>query len=253
MNDANIALQLYTIRSLTGEDMLGTLRKIAAQGYLAVEFAGYGGVPVSQLRALLDELGVQAIAAHTNLGELGGRSEELLNELSTLGCKYVVLAYVPEEQRKTAQQVREIGESLNHYGALVRDAGMQFAYHNHAFEFESLEGTNMFDILLETVDPALVSFELDVYWVRRGGLDPVSMLERLAGRVPLVHVKDMEPGEEQRDAPAGEGIMPWGEILPAARAAGAEWFVVEQDHPRDPLRDVEVSLNNLKKMLEGIN
>lgn len=249
MNNSNIALQLYTIRGLTGEDMLGSLRQLAAQGYRAVEFAGYGGVAVSEIRTLLDELGMRAISAHIGLDDLLTRPQEVLTDLKTLGCTYAIVAYIPEDRRQTEQDVRTIGEAFNTYGRLCREAGLKFAYHNHNFEFAPLGGSTMYDILLDSVDPELVSFELDLFWTQYANVDPMTVIQRLTGRIPLVHVKDMEAGEAKRDAPVGEGIMPWQQILPACDAAGTEWYIVEQDHPRDPMRDVEVSLNNLKKLL----
>ena len=249
MNDAKIALQLYTLRDLTGRDMLGTLKEIASQGYRAVEFAGFGGVPVADICALLDDQGMRAVAAHIGLDDLRSRPEEVLAEMNTLGCSYAVVAYVAEERRRNAHQVLEIGETFNRYGEICREAGLQFAYHNHAFEFEALDGGTMFEILLDTTDASLVAFELDVYWLQHAGVDPLQMIKRLAGRVPLVHIKDMEAGEERRDAPVGEGILPWQEILPACTEAGTEWYIIEQDNPRNPLPDVERSLSNLREML----
>jgi sugar phosphate isomerase/epimerase len=251
VKEANIALQLYTIRELTGTDMLGSLKQLAAQGYRAVEFAGYGGVPTSEIRALLDELGMRAIAAHIGLDDLTVRPQEVLSDLTTLGCTYAIVAYVAEDRRQTIQDVRNIGETFNRYGQLCRDAGLRFAYHNHAFEFAPLEGSTMYDILLETTDPELVAFELDIFWVNYSGTDHFPVINQLAGRIPLVHIKDLEAGKERQDAPVGEGIMPWSEILPACAAAGTEWYVIEQDHPRNPMRDVEVSLNNLAQLLDN--
>ncbi|HEX9989694.1 MAG TPA: sugar phosphate isomerase/epimerase [Chloroflexia bacterium] len=252
MKDAKIALQLYTLRDLTGRDMLGTLKQIASQGYRAVEFAGFGGVPVADIRALLDEHGMRAVAAHIGLDDLRSRPEEVLADLNSLGCSYAVVAYVAQERRRNARQVREIGETFNRYGDICREAGLRFAYHNHAFEFEPLDGSMMFEILLDTTDASLVAFELDVYWLHHAGVDPVQMIKRLAGRIPLVHIKDMEAGEGRRDAPVGDGILPWQEILPACAAGGTEWYIIEQDNPRNPLNDVERSLNNLREMLGKI-
>lgn len=249
MNSTNIALQLYTIRGVTAEDMPGTLRKLAAQGYRAVEFAGYGNSSAAEVRATLDELGMTASSAHIGLDDLLNRPQEVLSDLNTLGCSYAVVAYTPEDRRQRVEQVREIAKTFNKYGQLCRDAGLRFAYHNHNFEFDPIGDTTMMNILLEDTDPELVAFELDLFWTTFAGADPLEWVQKLSGRVPLVHVKDMEAGEARRDAPVGEGIINWQQILPACAAAGTEWYIVEQDHPRDPMRDVEVSLNNLTALL----
>lgn len=252
MNEDKIALQLYTVREHTSRDMLGTLARIADQGYRAVEFAGFGGVPVPDLRAALDDLNIRAVAAHTPLDDLQADTGRVLADLQALGCSYAVLPYLGEERRQDVKQIRELAEMMNRTGKLYREAGLGLAYHNHAFEFAPLDGTTIFDILVEETDPELVAFELDVYWVRYGGVDPIAMLRRLSGRVPLVHIKDMAAGNDRADAPVGEGIIEWREVLEACRAAGTEWYIVEQDNPTEPLADVERSLHNLRKLMADL-
>lgn len=246
-----IALQLYTLRQHTAEDFLGTLRRVAAIGYRAVEFAGYGNVPVSDLRAALDDLGLRAMAAHVPLADFEDRLPDTLAELRQLGCAYAVVPSVPEARRADADAARELARTLNRIGGACRDEGFAFAYHNHAFEFAPLPGaaagTNLFDLLAQETDPTLVAFELDLYWAARAGVDPVAFVRQHARRAPLVHLKDMT-GPDQADAPVGDGSLPWDAILPAAAAAGARWYIVEQDHPRDPIADVERSLRNLKAL-----
>jgi sugar phosphate isomerase/epimerase len=253
MNDDRIALELYTLRDLTSVDMLGTLQKVAEQGYKAVEFAGYGNSNVRDVRVQLDRLGVRGVALHTNLNALQTEHERLVEDARTLGSGYIVLASVPQEHRGSADAARRLAAAFNGFGETCRAGGLQFGYHNHNFEFAPLEGagTHMYDVLLENTDPSLVAFELDVFWTHFAGVDPVELLGRMAGRVPLLHARDMEAGEGRADAPIGEGIMPWREILDAAASAGVEYYIVEQDHPRNPLRDTGESFNNLKRLLAG--
>jgi sugar phosphate isomerase/epimerase len=231
--------------------MVGTLRLLAEQGYRAVEFAGFGGVPAEDLRGVLNELNMRAVAAHIGLDALQQEPEGVVADLRTLGCDYAVVAYVVEERRGSLEQVREVASILNRNGEICREGGLGFAYHNHAFEFAPVGGNTMFDVLLEETDPRLVAFELDVYWLRYAGIEPAEMLRRLSGRVPLVHIKDMAATEGQEPAPVGEGVFEWREVLAACDAAGVEWYIVEQDHPREPLADVERSLRNLEKLLAG--
>src|SRR4051812_5498121 len=121
MNNDRIALQLYTLRALTSQDMLGTLREVAGQGYKAVEFAGFGGVPAEQIRAELDTLGMRAISLHMGVDDLQTKREQVLADMQTLGCAYAVVAHVAEERRRTKEQVREIATLFNSYGAICRD------------------------------------------------------------------------------------------------------------------------------------
>ncbi len=248
MNTNQIALQLYTVREHTARDMLGTLRQIAEMGYQAVEFAGYGGVPVRDIRAALDEYGLQAVAAHVKFSEWENQPEQVFADLHTLDCGYAVVPSVPAERRGGVEQVKQLAETFNRWGKLSQSEGLQFAYHNHSFEFAPLDSITMWDILTEATDPALVALELDVYWVEHGGFDPVELIQRFAGRVPLLHLKDNSSEPGQPDAPVGEGSLPWDKVLAVAAATGVQWYIVEQDHPKNALEDVRTSLRNLQQM-----
>lgn len=252
MNRDQIALQLYTVREFTAQDMLGTLRLLADQGYHALEFAGFGGVPAADLRSALDSMGLRAIGAHMGLPLLESQLDRTLAELRTIGAEFAVLPMVPPELRRTRAQVEALAARLNEWGARCQAQGLRFAYHNHAFEFEPLDdGATMFEVLTAATDPALVALELDVYWVRRAGHDPAALIRQHGQRVALVHVKDMAADETQADMPIGEGILPWPEILAAGDEVGVAWYIVEQDHPRDALNDVHRSLYNLARMAEA--
>lgn len=248
MDNNQIALQLYTVREQTQRDMLGTLRALADMGYRAFEFAGYAGVPTSEIRPVLDDLGLRAVADHVGLARWDEDTAGVFRDLHTLGCSYAVVPWAGEEFR-TSDGIGRLAERLNALGAQCRDEGLRFAYHNHGFEFTPVDGTTMWDQLIAATDPALVALELDIYWARFAGADPLALIEQFAGRMPLLHVKDMAGDVSRRDVPVGDGVLPWDRLLPAGRAAGAEWYIVEQDHPQDPLADVERSLRNLEKLL----
>jgi sugar phosphate isomerase/epimerase len=233
-----IAVQLYTVREPAGRDFAGTLRQVAEGGVRAVELAGYGGLSIGELRALLDELGMRVAGAHVPLADWEERPDQSLAEVAALGGEYAVVPWLPEARRGSAVSARALAANLNRWGAAARDAGLGFAYHHHAFEFDPLpdgDGDTLFDILVNETDSDLVAFEIDVYWAAHAGVDPARLLRELAGRVPLVHLKDMAAGEERAIAPAGAGILRWDEILPAA--ADARWWIVEQDNPADPVAD----------------
>ena len=249
MRADQIALQLYTVRAGTAGDFIGTLERLAGMGYRAVEFAGYGNVPPNELRAALDRLGLRAMGAHVRLDHFEGRLGETIDELRTLGCEYAVVPAVPQERRGSADAVRRLAQSFNRWAEECRSAGLRFGYHNHAFEFAPLDGgQTMYDLLTAETDPALVALELDVYWAQHAGVDPLGLIRRHADRLPLLHVKDMAGDAERSDVPVGEGTLPWAEILAAGDAAGTRWYIVEQDHPRSPMEDVERSLRNLERM-----
>jgi len=136
-------------------------------------------------------------------------------------------------------------------GELCRQEGVTFSYHNHDFEFAPLDGTTMWDVLIRETDPGFVGLELDLYWIKYAGTDPETVLRAVGDLVSLVHLKDMAPDDTLSDLPVGEGTLPWSALLEAADAAGVEWFIVEQDNPRDALEDVKTSLQYLRGLASG--
>lgn len=247
MNIDQVAVQLYTLRDRTATDMLGTLRDVAAIGYRAVELAGYGNSDPQAMRQTLDDVGLRAISAHIQLDQIEQNAERVIADLQTLGCEYVVVPFIGEEWRSPSAQVQALAERLNRAGQRLHENGIRLGYHNHQFEFAPLDGSTMWQTLIAATDPALVDFELDVYWAVVGGFDPVDLLERYGARLRLLHLKDGTP-ETKQDAPIGAGTLPWPRILTAARAAQAQWYIVEQDHPRDSLSDVATSFRSLQAM-----
>ena len=251
MNANQIAIQMYTLREESAKDLVGTLGKLAGVGYTAVEFAGFHGVPVPDLRSALDANGMNAMGAHVGYDLFDQDPGAVFADLITLGCEYAIVPWLRPEQR-SAENVPALAESFNRWAALAQAEGIRFAYHNHDFEFTAAPdgmgepGDTLFDVLAARTDPNLVGFELDAYWVRYAVMDPVSVLRRHAGRIPLLHVKEMSDRPDRSDAPFGEGIMPWDAIFPVAAETGVAWFIVEQDTPQDAYADVGLSLKNLQ-------
>ncbi|MDQ3327161.1 MAG: sugar phosphate isomerase/epimerase [Chloroflexota bacterium] len=247
-----IALQLYTVRERTAQDFIGTLRQLADMGYRTLEFAGYGDTSVSDLRSAMDEYGLQAISAHVPFTQLENSPQQAIADLHALGCKHAVVPGIPEDRRSTVEQVRSLAETFNGLAQTCNDEGLQFGYHNHAHEFEPLDGSTMFELIAENTDPALVNLELDLFWAQVGGADPLALMRRYAGRMPLLHCKDMMDDAEHSDAPVGEGILPYQDYMSVGTEIGAEWYIVEQDHPRNAMEDVRTSLRNLEKLSQSI-
>ena len=248
MREDQISLQLYTVREETSRDMTGTLRRISEIGYPAVEFAGYGGLSPRDLRGVLDDLGLRASGAHVPLDSWESGPETVIEDMHALNCTHAIVPIAPPERREDEALVASLAESFNRWGELCRSWGVTFSYHNHAFEFAPLGGTTMWDVLIRETDPELVHLELDLYWVRYGGADPEALLRELGERVSLVHLKDMAADEQRSDLPVGEGTMPWPELLKVADSAGVDWYVAEQDNPRDALEDVRISLQHMREL-----
>jgi sugar phosphate isomerase/epimerase len=246
MTSLPIALQLYTVRDETARDFSGTLRQVAALGYDAVECAGYGDLSVTELRTLLAELGLQAPSSHC-VG-LDMPKEKLVAELTfarELGCAYAVLPWLGPE-RFTQTPFSTLVKEFAALGQLSQEAGLQLVYHNHDYSFARREDSHLLlDDLLAALDPALLALELDVYWAAYAGIDPVAYLHQHAGRVPLVHLKDMDA--ERAMIEVGDGILDIATIIAAGQEAGARWLIVEHDHPTLPaLESARRSLQNLR-------
>ena len=243
-----IACQLYTLRDIMKTDFLGVIGKVAKIGYTGVELAGTGGLAAADLKKELDKLGLKACGTHVGIWELENKLAETVAFYKTLGTKYIVCPWWPEERRKTGADWKQSGQTLNDIGAKLRAQGMQLLYHNHAFEFTQYDGKFGCDIFFENSTAENLKCEMDLYWIQYGGQEPAAFLKKYKGRVPLVHVKDMQGTPEKKFANVGAGIMDWKKILPAAAEAGAEWYIVEQDncYGQDPLEAVTRSYAYLK-------
>jgi sugar phosphate isomerase/epimerase len=176
MSKLPVALQLYTVRDELQKDFVGTMTKVAAIGYRSVELAGTGGLPASELSKLFDSLGLAVVGSHVSLQLLESSLEAELDFYEELGAPYIVCPYMPEEYR-TSAAVGQTCDLLDEIGAACGERGIQFCYHNHNFEFDTrIEDETLFDTIYERTDPQFVQGEIDVYWVRFAGYDPVSVI-----------------------------------------------------------------------------
>lgn len=241
-----VALELYTVRDETARDFAGTLRAVGQMGYAGVEFAGYGGLSADDMTALLAETGLRAAASHVSLAAIEQSLDREIDYCLAIGAPYLVLPWLPEQRRGVAE-MRALAPRLNEYGRRCQERGLGFGYHHHDFEFARDNGAYLLDLLLDGTDPALVVLECDVYWVAHAGADPAAYLRRHAGRVPLVHVKDM--AADRGFADVGEGTLDLAGLFTAAEEGGVQWYIVENDQPRGPsLESARRSLENLRAM-----
>jgi sugar phosphate isomerase/epimerase len=244
-----IAIQLYTVRSLAATDMLGTIRKIGKVGYKAVEFAGYGNSNPKEIRPVLDESGIKAVSAHVPVADFESRLDGVIDDLTTLGCEHAVVPWLPPE-RRTLEEFQTLVPKFNTWAARCKEAGLRFGYHNHDFEFTKTDsGQTIWELLTQETDPSLVNFQVDVGWVEYTSNSAVDAINKLKGRVPLLHMKELSLDKETPDPPFGEGAVDWPPVIAASREAGTEWYIAEQDRPNDPIVDATTSLRNLEKAL----
>lgn len=242
-----IGLQLYTVRDVLERDFEGTLARVAQIGYKEVEFAGYFKHSPADVRAMLDRHGLSAPAVHT--GSIAPDDwKAALDAAKVVGHQYIVVPWVPQEKRMTLDGWKRVAEDFNRAGETARAAGVQFAYHNHDFEFPRMEGRIPFDVLLESTDPKLVQLEIDLYWITKGGQDPLTYFARWPGRVPLVHVKDSMGGPEHKMVDVGAGKIDWKRIFAKRDQAGIKHFFVEHDQPPQPFEDIAASYKYLSQL-----
>jgi sugar phosphate isomerase/epimerase len=240
-----IGIQLYTLKDEVKADFKGTLKKIAEVGYKEFEFAGYHGNDPKDIRSFLDSIGVTAPSAHIQSSDFEASVEKVIDDAKTIGHKFVV---VPWMDAKTLDDYKKAAEKFNKWGEKVKAAGLQFAYHNHAFEFEEKEGQVPYELLLKETDKNLVKFELDLFWVKRAGFDIVSFIDKHPGKFVMWHVKDMDKANQDENTEVGSGKIDWKPIFAKAKTSGMQHFFVEQEgtFKLDKFESIKKSFNYLK-------
>ena len=243
------AVQLYTVRDALTQDPRRTLDRVKAIGYDYVELAGHANLAPRELRTLLDATGLTAVSSHVPLAELKDDLDAAIAAATTIGYRYLVVPWlggdmVPNGKSDWIAAAKFMDEA----GAKIRKAGLQLCYHNHNHEFERIDGEFIFDILMQVAKPQNLAAEIDTYWVKYSGVDPVDVIRNYTGRCPLLHIKDMTPGDDPTFAEVGAGIIDWQPIFDAGKTAGAEWYIVEQDVcPGDPLESIRISVEFMKR------
>jgi sugar phosphate isomerase/epimerase len=237
-------VQLYTVRAAMEESVEQTLARVAQIGYREVEFAGYFDRSPQQIRSMLDQNGLAAPAAHLSLNVLEDNWDTTVAAAATVGHRYLVLPAIPPESRTNLDTYRSLAERFNRFGESARAAGLTFGYHNHDFEFAPQGDRLPYDILVEETDPALVVFELDLFWITKAGRDPSAYLRTRPERFHLVHVKDMTADGTMADV--GAGTIPFPSLF--GLGTGIRHFFVEHDNPTAPFDSIAASFRYLRNL-----
>ena len=243
-----IGLQLYSLRQQCGENLEQVLMKLAETGYDGVEFYSFYNFEANELKKLLDKYGLKSIGTHIGIEELKTGLDDLICYSTALGSKYVTLAYYNTEQQDGWLRLCEVLESA---GEKLCEQGLSLLYHNHAHELiPDVHGERPLEIILKNTTPQNLSLEVDCYWVKHAGLDPVAYLQNNLGRVRAVHLKDMDK-EERKTTEVGTGIINNAGLYQICAEAGFEWVIIEQDEIYiDPFASIKISLENVKKFGE---
>jgi sugar phosphate isomerase/epimerase len=240
-----IGVQLYSVRDLMKKDFDGTLAKVAAIGYREVEFAGFFDHTAQQVRATLDRNRLAGVSGHVEFKTIAGDLAKTVETAHTIGQSYLVCPFIDENMRNPDGWKR-VTETFNRAGEECKKAGMQFAYHNHDWEFKAENGQMPYDIILNNTDPQLVKMEMDLFWTVKGKQDPLTYFNRFPGRFCLVHVKDMKKDGQMTEV--GSGSIDFKKIFAESQKAGIQHYFVEHDEPKDPLQSIRASYEYLSKL-----
>lgn len=248
MHPYPFALQLYSVRNYCEDDTEAALKQVKAAGYDYVELAGFYGMGVDLFKVMLDAAGLTPVSMHVGFELVVGDTETVAEQANHLGVGYVVVPWLGKEVCTSREQWIMAAESMNAAGEILRESGISLCYHNHNHEFERLGAKTIFDTIFSNAD--CLNLELDTCWSTVGGADTLGLLHRYAGRTPLVHIKDCKPVEAGKPVvftEVGRGMMDWDVILPAAKEAGALWYIVEQDESEgDTMESAAISAAFMK-------
>ncbi len=252
-----LGMELWTYRRELAKDLPGTLAMVRAMGVTDVETASFYGRTVSAFRGLLDQNGLTCSSYITSYPRLASDMDSVIADAKALGATYVLAAGIPRRGALTREVAGKAAADFNTWGAALKAAGLQFAYHPHGFEFVREGSRTLFDVLMEETDPGLVQFELDVFWVAHGGGDPVAYMERFPKRFSLVHLKDIAKGTptgvttgkapDETSVALGTGQIDWVRFLRAADRAGVKRYYIE-DESLDAPKQVPLTFDYLRQI-----
>jgi len=251
-----IGAQLYTLRESlrTPADIAATLKQVKAIGYDNVQVSGLGPIEPEELKRILDGEGLYCCATHTALDRMQKEFEKVVEEHQLFGCKHIVVPSLPGEFHGSEEGFVNGARAMSEVGLKLAGRGITLSYHNHSFELVRYGDRTGLDIIYEESDSQGLKAELDTYWIQHGGGSPSAWCRKLAGRLPLVHLKDMamvptDGRPKQAFAEVGEGNLDWPVLLETCDAAGVQWYIVEQDIcQRPPIESLRISFDNLRAM-----
>lgn len=251
------AAQLYTVRDFTQtpEEIEATLRKIKALGFDAIQISGFGPIEPERLAALVEEIGLDVCITHSPWDRMHHDLDALIAEHRLLRCDAIGLGCMPGEFHGSAEGFAAFLSDAGEIAKRIADAGLHFAYHNHAFELARLENGRLgLDMLIEDSDEKAFGFLLDTYWLQYGGVNPASYIRRVSGRMQVCHFKDYAIVENTPSfAEVGCGNLDLDEAYRACRESGVRYIAIEQDTcPRDPFDCLRVSLAHLNEIARRV-
>ena len=251
----SLGAQLYTVRHEAERDLPAVLEAVRKIGYTEVEtYWDIYGHPAAELRRMINDHGLKVPSGHFNYDGL----EAKFDYAKALGVEYVICPMLPESMWFTLDGYKRAADQFNIWGEKIHQAGMQFGFHNHNYEFRRFGDSTGFETMMNRCDPKLVCIEMDCYWITQAGGDPVQMFQQYGNRIKLLHLKDRKPGfptSQVKDAAAehftevGAGTIHWREILAPAEKNGVKYLFVERDSGDLPaMESLRISYQNLIKI-----
>ena len=254
---APVGLELYSFRDQFKADVPGTMAKVKQMGFREVEVAGTYGLSLEAFRKELDKNGLKAISTGASFDDLESNVPKVISEAKILGAKYVVCAWIPHTADLFTQGDADRAiDVFNTAGRLLADEKLTLCYHTHGYEFQKIPGSQAtyFDYLVPQLDPKSVSLEMDVYWIKAPGEDPVAVLKKFPKRFLLAHLKDRKPGtpntmsghdDVESNVVLGAGDVGIAEFMAAAKKAGVKHFFIEDESSRS-MTQMPASLSFLR-------
>ncbi|WP_329483486.1 sugar phosphate isomerase/epimerase [Kribbella sp. NBC_01484] len=239
-----IGMHLYTMREVLAEDYPGTLKRLAGIGYRTVGVSGRFDHTAEEIRSFADDAGLSIVLEHVGYPRMTDNWAGALADVQTLGAQWIVVPSIPSEMH-SVEGFKTAAAAFTEAGKAARDAGLKLLFHNHGRDFDAVDGQVLYDILLD-VDPELLGFELDLYWVVDGGHDPAKYFQEHPGRFPALHVKDMAADGSWEDV--GAGKLDFAGMFAYATEGGVEQWLVEHDKPADAWQSAERSYRGLTEI-----
>jgi len=252
-----IGLQLYSLRNQFKTDVPGTLAQIKSWGIHEIEGGGTYGLPMDEYKKLLAQNNLKMVSIGADFQKLADDPQAVLDEAKAFGAKYVMCAWIPHNgDNFTIDDMKKAQAVFTKAGKLLYDNGITFCYHTHGYEFRPYEGGTLFDYLVKNTDPRYVNFEMDVFWVKHPGQDPVALLKKYPKRFKMLHLKDRKPGTEgnqgghapeETNVVLGQGDVGIAAIMKAARQIPVKHYFIEDESP-NPVEQIPQSLQYLKSL-----
>jgi sugar phosphate isomerase/epimerase len=257
-----IGVELYSFRNQIPKDVPGTLQKIAAMGIKELEGGGTYGMPVEEYKKLLQQNGLKMIAVAADFNQLDSNAQAAVEQAKLFGSEYVVCFWIPHNGDEfTIDNTKKAIEVFNRAGKLLKENGINLCYHPHGYEFRPYENGTLFDYLVKNLNPDYCNFEMDVFWIKHPGQEPVALLKKYPKRFLLMHLKDRKPGTEgnqfgradvETNVVLGEGDVGIAEIMKEAKKAGVKHYFIEDESSRS-MEQVPASLKYLRGLKYQFN